>query len=527
MQYGCMIPARNHLYFLVLFAALCMATPSHAQVSVNVPIGHWSYEAVEKLTSLCLIQSSMPDTKPFTRLEMARLTREAQSAFERSASHAGPETGSRAIIQATLRRLETEFSAELDELRGTNRVDMYIKPVEDIYIRYLDSNNAFSLENDKGQTYGKGSNLRAGFSSHGVIARHLAWYLNPEYRYSRNQFSGESNELTILEGYGKLQFFNLELEAGRDSLWWGSGYHGSLILTDNAKPFDLIKLSNPRPVVLPWILRYLGLFKFAAFWTRLEHDRYIPDAELMGFRLDMKPFPFLDIGASRTIMLGGEGPEAPKGVSELSGRDWIRVLSGRNIAGDLDTNQIAGVDARLHFCSLDRWIPVLKSLDLWGELYGEDQAGKFPSRNGYVVGMKLGDILLTGRTDFILEYATNVVMKHPGVWYSHHVYETGYRYEERVIGDDMGGEAREIFARLEHYLTPDLIIGIDYNAQERGAQHQYQEERDRYDVDLTWFRSDHLSLQGGYRFESIDNLDNVQSADQDNNILSFSITYSF
>jgi len=524
-----MMPAKNCLYCFVLFAAFLMAVPSHAQVSVNVPIGHWSYGAVEKLTSLGFVRSSMPGTKPFTRLEMARLTREADSSFE-GYLHTNPGAspgGHTEIIRGILERLKTEFGAELDELRGTSGVSTYIKPVEDMYVRYLGSNNDFTLENDKGETYADGANLRAGFSSHGVIARHLAWYINPEYRYSKEQFSGDDNDLTILEGYGKLQFFNLELEAGRDSLWWGQGYHGSLILTDNAKPFDLIKLSNPRPVVLPWIFKYLGLFKVAAFWTQLEGNRYIPDAELMGLRINLKPFPFLDIGASRTIMLGGEGPEAPKGVSELSGRDWIRVLSGRNIAGELDTNQIAGVDARLHFCSLDRWIPVLKSLDLWGELYGEDQAGKFPSRNGYVVGMKLGDILLTGRTDFILEYATNVVAKHPGYWYNHHVYRTGYRYEGRVMGHDMGGEAREIFARLEHYLAPDLVLGLDYNNQERGAQHPVQENRERYDLDLTWYRSAHLFLQGGYRFESIDNLDNVQSADQDNRILSLSMTYSF
>jgi len=527
MEHKCMTPGKNHLYCLVLFVAFFLAGPSYAQVSVNVPIAHWSYNAVEKLTSLGLIQSSMPGTKPFTRLEMARLIREARSALERNASRSRSGAGGAEIIQATLGRLEAEFSAELDELRGTSRVSTYIKPIEDMYFRYVGSDNNFSLENDKGQTYADGTNLRAGFSSHGVIARHLAWYINPEYRYSKEQFGGDDNDFTILEGYGKLQFFNLELEGGRDSLWWGQGYHGSLILTDNAKPFDLIKLSNPRPVVLPWVLKYLGLFKFAAFWTRLEQDRYIPDAEFMGLRVDIKPFPFLNIGASRTIMLGGEGPQAPKGISELSGRDWIRVLSGRNIAGDLDTNQIAGVDARLHFCTLDRWIPVLRTLDMWGELYGEDQAGKFPSRNGYVVGMKLGDILLTGKTDFVLEYATNVVAEHPGVWYTHHVYRTGYRYDERVMGHDMGGEAREIFARLEHYLTPDLILGLNYNAQEKGAQHQFQEERDRYDVDLTWYRSPQIFFQGGYRFESIENKDNVASADQDNRILSLSMTYSF
>ncbi|MEJ2025782.1 MAG: capsule assembly Wzi family protein [Deltaproteobacteria bacterium] len=168
----------------------------------------------------------------------------------------------------------------------------------------------------------------------------------------------------------------------------------------------------------------------------------------------------------------------------MGDRDWIRVLSGRNIAGDLDTNQIAGVDARIHLCPLDRWVPLLKSLDLWGELYGEDQAGKFPSRNGYVLGMKLGEILLNGKTDFILEYASNVVQEHPGFWYTHHVYRNGYSYEGRIMEHDMGSEAREIPARREHYVTPDIVLGLNYNSQERGAWHPVQESQDRYNMDL-------------------------------------------
>jgi hypothetical protein len=492
-------------------------------------MGHWSYEAIEKLTSLGLVQSSMPGTKPYTRLEMARLVREAETAFEDNAEArpTGTMTSRNAIIEGILARLKAEFGAELDELSGRNKATSYVKPLDDVYVRYLASNHDFTLENDKGQTYAKGSNLRTGFTSHGVIENHFAWYLNPEYQYSEGQFGGDDQHLSLLEGYGKVSFFNLELEAGRDSLWWGQGYHGSLILTDNAKPFDLIKLSNPRPVVLPWVFKYLGLFKFAAFWTQLEKDRYIPDAQLMGFRVDLKPFPFLDIGASRTMLLGGKGPQAPKGVSELSGGDWIRVLSGRNIAGELDTDQIAGLDARLHFPSLDNWTSLLKSLDVWGELYGEDQAGNLPSKNGYVLGMRLGDILLTGKTDVIFEYASNVVPGYPGVWYTHHVYRSGYTYEGRIIGHDMGSDARDLFVRLEHYVTPGLVLGLDYNNQERGAQLPAQENRDRYDLDLTWFRTNNMTLKGGYRLESIRNLGNVESVDQDNRILSLSVNYSF
>ena len=68
--------------FFFLLASILPGQPSFANVSVNVPTGHWSYGAIDKLSSLGLIQSSMRSTKPFTRMEMARLTLEAQGQLE-------------------------------------------------------------------------------------------------------------------------------------------------------------------------------------------------------------------------------------------------------------------------------------------------------------------------------------------------------------------------------------------------------------------------------------------------------------
>ncbi|MFP3871008.1 MAG: capsule assembly Wzi family protein [Syntrophobacteria bacterium] len=381
------------------------------------------------------------------------------------------------------------------------------------------------MENDKGQELAEDSNLRAGFSTHGVLFGHLGYYVNPEYRYSEDTFAGDDDRIDILEGYGKLEVFNIEFEAGRDSLWWGTGRHGSLILTDNAQPFDLVKISNPRPVLLPWIFKYLGLFKFVGFWTELENSRVVPEAEVLGMRFHFKPLPFFDIGFSRTIMMGGKG--GPKGIDELDLDDWGTILSGRNIEGDLNTNQIGGLDIDLLIPNVDAWLPIMESINLWGEWYGEDEAGSLPSKGAYVGGLKLGDLFLTGRTDLIFEYATNVIGGRPGLWYSHSVYRTGYRYEGEIMGHNMGSDARDYFVRLEHYLRPELILSLDYNRQERGVEAEVEEQRDRYDFDLTYQRSDTLVLRAGYRYESIDNFRQVQGKDRDNNIFWLFVDYSF
>ncbi len=506
-----------------------LVTAAHAIVSVNVPLGHWSYGAIDKLTTFGLIRSDMRGTRPWTRLEMGRLVLEAESELEIRV-HPGPEKESEnrvEIIRAILTRLKGEFRAEIDKIsfRGVPK-DSSIKPVENLYASYLYGDKAFGMENDKGQKYGDGSNIRAGFSTHGFFFDHLGYYFNPEYQFSENSSGGDKHDIWLREGYGKLEFFNIELEGGRDSLWWGTGRHGSLILSSNAHPFDLVKLSNPKPVVLPWLFKYLGLFRFVGFWTELEKERVVPKAELMGFRIDLKPLPSFSIGASKTIMLGGEN-SGVKGVTDLSFSDWLTVLFKGNAESELNTNQIAGLDGLLRIVDVDRWIPIFKLFELWGEWYGEDEAGGLPSHTGWVAGLKLGDVFLTGRTDLIFEYADNVISGRPGLWYRNSIYRSGYTYKGEIIGHNMGSDARDYYACLEQFLSPNLIFSLGYNRQETGVESPTQEEIDRLDIALRFHRTDKILLSGAYRYERIDNLGQEEGKDQENHIFWVLVSYSF
>lgn len=285
-------PSTAALFAVVVVVVIWVAGTGQAAVSVNVPIGDWSYSVVEKLAALGLIESDMRATRPYTRLEMARLTFKARNHFDslRAADNEAISGQRAQLILAILGRLEKEFSADLVELSGAGP-STCVKPIKNVYLSYLYGNHDFKLKNTKGEQFGDGSNVRVGVSSYGVFFSHLAYYLNPEYRYAKSQFSGDSQQVDLLEGYGKLEFFNIELEAGRDTLWWGPGMHGSLLLSDNAQPFNLIKLSNPDPVVLPWIFKYLGSIKFAAFWTELGDNGDVHQPELMGSVSTSSPSP--------------------------------------------------------------------------------------------------------------------------------------------------------------------------------------------------------------------------------------------
>jgi hypothetical protein len=482
---------------------------------------------------------------------MARLTREAEEEYEElfDAQQEKYPADRWEIIRALIDRLKSEFKASLEDSSAGGGSSVAIKPIENVYATYLYGNNEFDLENDKGQKYGEGSNLRAGFSTHGAFFNHLAYYFNPEYRYTEDLSpekiaccGDEGSELDLKEGYGKLEFFNFEVEVGRDSLWWGPGRHGSLILSANAKPFDLIKFTNPSPIVLPWVFRYLGLFKFQAFYTKLEEDRIVPAPEFIGYRFNIKPLPFLEIGHSRTIMLCGDGTDV-KCVTELSFSDWLEVLFSGGNDSDLNTNQILGFDIELSIQNVNRWVPGISSVDIWFEY--ADETGPAPPNSGFVTGIKLGDVLLNGKTDVVFEYADAAIeTARGGIFYTNKVYPPGYRYFCDVMGHEMDTDSRDYYFRVTHFLTPDFVLGASFNYEDsgivvktkedpmaflegRGLPPSVLEDKTRFDLDFTYQKAAAFLAQAGYRYEKIDDLNGVEGATQDNHIFWAFLQYSF
>jgi hypothetical protein len=465
---------------LVLLAFLGL--PSPASVSTNVPLGHWSYDAVEKLADYGLIDSAMLTTKPLSRIEMARHVAQAKDALERIDN--APE-----VLTAILERLTREYQAELVQagaLDGSHSTSR-LKPLEDPYAKYLYAKNTPDLENRRGDVFQSGSNFRAGFASRGTFFDTFAFYLHPEYAGALEA----GNEVNLIEGYGKVGVGPFELEAGRDSLWWGPGHHGSILMSNNARPFDMLKISNPQPIQLPWVFRALGLVKTEWFLTRLEADRDFPHANLSGIRLNIKPHPAVELGASRVVMFGGHGQPG------LDFFDYIKPLVAFH--EQAANNQLAGFDGSLLLPLPKNGL--LRSIKFYADAAGEDEAGLLPTKWGDLLGVQLNDILKTGRTDFRIEYADDIVPKYPDVFYTHGLYTSGYTYEGRVIGHHMGTHSRDLFMQLSHYLTNDLIVDGVYDLHSHRTSDDTRTTTNIFGWGATYFASQDWQITGGYRFE--------------------------
>ncbi len=491
---------------LILFLILILL--SSGFISTNVPLDHWSYEAIDKLIGQGLIDCAMISTKPVTRIEMARHIAEAIQKSQQL-------NEKNEITSAILNRLTREFRAELITIGLIDdiSIESFIKPVEDPYIRYVFADERPVLENQRGDTFYRNSNYRLGFISRMKFCDTVAFYFHPEFVDSS---SGPESNVDLIEGYGKITFAKLEIELGKDSLWWGPGYHGSMLMSNNAEPFKIIKVSNPRPIQLPWIFRHLGPFKAVWFLSELEKNRTVPKAKLTGLRFNFKPHPIFEVGLSRTIIFDGSGRPSV-GLKDYLDMFWPQSEQAEN-------NQLAGFDVSL-LLPFDKKMPV-KSIRLYADLAGEDEAGGLPAKWGTLLGMQLSDILLTARTDLRIEYANNRVAGFPNVFYNHGLYQ--YTYKGQIIGHHMGTDAHDLFLRLTHYLNENVIIGIEYDKQV-GRQvgstpiDPFQ-TAEQLGFDLTFLSHSNCQIQTAYRFERLENYPLISG---DNHIFQLLFTYNF
>ena len=204
----------------------------------------------------------------------------------------------------------------------------------------------------------------------------------------------DDDEAVRLDGsYFAGQFGNWIVTAGAQDRWWGSGWEGSLILSNNARPVPALSLDRAvsKPFETKW-LSWIGPWRLTTFMGYMDGDRGDYDHPLLfGMRVSARPLDGLEISLERTAQWCGEGRSCDLG-------DFWNLWSGNDNAGenvdpeDEPGNQLAGWDIRwaspigdwpyaLYFQhtgeTIDNQIPrPYRSLELAGaEVWGEDGGG--------------------------------------------------------------------------------------------------------------------------------------------------------
>jgi capsule assembly protein Wzi len=516
----------TRLLLLAIGLIVCAATPVFA--SVNLPLHHWAYDAIERLTALGIIDQALLMSKPYSRKEAARLI---SGAIERIRDGRIAEDGRAAIAEPLLNRLMVEFRAELtsigtlkkraSESSGLVRYGARVQSEVDGFF-VGDGQTVRFRENRGGEYYANGVQNQTDVRGWLEVGDWAAFMVQPKFISNADALSHgptigpltslNDHNVYLREASLKLTFWNVALEAGRGTQWWGAGYHGSLLLTDQAFPLDMIKLGSDEAFRLPWSLQGLGEFKINSFLARFEDDRDFKHAKLFGLRVSYLPAPWLEVGATRLTQFGGEGRNEsfPKTVVDC-------YKNPPNQGGNLDCNEEAMVDVRAKIPHVPYLVPFPVGMQIYGELGSEDKWSQYPipSRAAYLVGLYVPQLIPKDTMDLRIEFADTDYTRRKtgliGTWYNNGTYVSGMRQYGFPLGHNMGTDAIDLFIRTTRYLTDNLQLGHNLNLQERARGLPVHERKQEASADLTWWVTPRTQVTLGYTFQYIKNPGQISS----------------
>lgn len=297
-------------------------------------------------------------------------------------------------------------------------------------------------------------------------------------------------DLSFEGSYLAGKYANQWLIAGQIPTWWGPGHDGSLIRGDASKPVIGITMQRdtqeaPTHPYLNWI----GPWQYQLFAGQLDDYEAIPDTKLIGTRLTANPTQWLELGASRMIMWGGDG--RPESFSS-----FIDVITGKNDnTGDPDTdptNSLAGFDTRINLKPLIN-IPV----SAYGQYIGEDEAGGLPAKNMYLAGVDFASSLNTTNMGTIpyqlyTEWTdTRSSGKVTGASYNHYIYTDGYYQHGYPLGYSLGANAESITVGGKLWLDNQIFINAklqhaEVNPTSRTTNKAFPESDKLSVLDVAW-----------------------------------------
>ena len=86
--------------------------------------------------------------------------------------------------------------------------------------------------------------------------------------------TAEVNQFALLDSMASVNINNVQISFGNKVLGLGPGESGSLLMSDNAAPFPMVKIDdvtpaqNSRALPHPWAFSH-GVFRGTAFWAAL------------------------------------------------------------------------------------------------------------------------------------------------------------------------------------------------------------------------------------------------------------------
>jgi hypothetical protein len=448
--------------------------------SVYVPLDSWVYTAFDRLAALGAINKQFVGLRPWTRIQCAQLVVEANENFQDA-----DVKNTEAV--ALYDDLYQEFSAEISLIDGNSRRQA---GVESLYTRSMGISgtplrDSFhfgqTLTDDFGRPFNTGFNNVSGFSTQASAGRFFA-YVRGEYQHSPayigltsaqqsyieqldgtpsapySQAMGSVNQFELLDTYVGMRLGDFDVTFGKQSLWWGPGTMGAMLMSDNVNPVIMLKVNQVEPIVLPGFLDRLGPVRVQAFLGRLEdyHDPRAP--YIHGEKILLKPTPNLEIGFSRTTLAFGQGiPFTFRNLfsTYFSVSDICCVANPQSFPG----KRQGGLDFSYRLPHLRKW------LTIYNDSFTADDVSPVvnPGRAFHNPGIYLSEIPRLQKFDFRFELANTQWSRE--IPYVSFFYRDGYTSNGFLLGNTVGRRGSAYDASTTYWLSPRRRIQVGWREQ--------------------------------------------------------------
>ena len=480
-----------------LVAALLIPSASLAQSRLTVPVQDPVYRDIDRLIALRLVEVGLYGQRPYSRREIARLTREARASIEKSEVSAS----TRRIVE----RLAAVYAADVRQLDKTERVPRQLtlattfeglllssplRAIQPDETGSVDATINPLLDGRAGRAYRERGTAALEFTTDMQLGEAIALRLQPrsfasdDVIPSRDLFQAASVSAAIR---------NVTVEFGRQPIVWGQGMEGGLLFSSSGRPLDMLRISTDLPF-RGWFIKGTSPMRGSIVAADLGGSQHFPHSFLIAYKLSGHPFTNrIELAASVLGVQGGRG--APKGSFKDHVQDLIPPL--KYLFPDNTTqfsNKMAGWEYRLR-------LPELSGLQLYAEHAFEDMdprrwGSTFWEDGGHLLGASLSDLGPEGALSATAEF------HHTGLrFYKHGVFLSGMTFNGTLFGDPLGNQADGGYLRLEWDRGSVARIRLD-GAIERRDGDSYRALSDGPDEDNFRFQM-YQSVPAEWRYRAM------------------------
>ena len=454
--------------------ALVISAPSaRSQDAATVVLGDRSYRALDQLIDAGIVTHYVRGQRPYSRRTFARLAVEARDELAQADSLGHPPS---ATIRMAAERLLTTFAEDIASRADTTAGTGYrVRSVSigslttDARARSVPDNGVGSMEADlntltnyqQGRAFATGLNGFLETDQALLLPFGVSIQVQPRllgYRARDARGGGVTGEL--LAAHVRAIRRNVALTVGREGTEWAPAPGAGLLFSANGAALNMIRLASDAPIVLPSILRVLGLVSGTLQIADLGRSDSSNHSLLLSYKLSMKPTEALELGAAFDDHYGGAGARGTGLLDRLI--DFLPPVDLFRHHADsalVDSDKLLSADARLR-------LRRLSNLTVFAEIAIEDLdfnrvRSILTEDAAYTAGVILPVV-------GVPSVSARLAFHRVGIrFYEHHLFRNGITSRRFILGDDLGRDAEGVSGAVQAQLAPTVMTSVDVAAETR------------------------------------------------------------